>query len=333
MAIPDDKYVGYRMRASDINAMLAEMRGMRQRISQLERIIGRGGAMGEPAISCQVVNNTGADLPPRSVVVLGDQAFSADEAEREQRVMEGDTPGATDSGKFAIFPDGVGADEVARAYVQGICLVDVNVTNASHEYADVTDGETGYLASGATGTARILDREGGLGEQWAIIQWPVGGGGGGSSATMPRLATVISAPIGSGGTYTVQQWDTVTPEAVGPEYQAESLQDYVYDAGQLVTTVYDANGEQWVISDPMGKFTSPTLLAGSGSTANADTWNRSTATDGVYLSVVVRQVYDEANERLYRFTRLLTFDTLGLLASISAETRVEDAVLDDECPT
>jgi hypothetical protein len=66
-----------------------------------------------------------------------------------------------------------------------VCMVRVDVADEGHMFADVADGETGFLASAGTGKAQIIWREGMLGygyetgEQWAIVGIGGGSGGGG----------------------------------------------------------------------------------------------------------------------------------------------------------
>lgn len=60
-------------------------------------------------------------------------------------------------------------------------------------------------------------------------------------------------------------------------------------------------------------------------TAQTDTWDRSIqpeGKDGIKLRVCTRIAYNEAGDQtLYEFTRILTYDSTGKLAAMSAETR------------
>ena len=59
-------------------------------------------------------------------------------------------------------------------------------------------------------------------------------------------------------------------------------------------------------------------------TAQIDTWDRTSQgdNDGVIIRIQTRTVYNDAgDEKLYAFHRDLTFDSKGILVSISAETR------------
>ena len=87
------------------------------------------------------------------------------------------------------------------------------------------------------------------------------------------------------------------------------------------TDVYFAVGEG-TAENP--KEILPTSLEGS-ETAQTDTWdvdNQDSGYDGVKIKITTRVVYNEAGDQiLYGFYRELTFDSIGRLKEISAETR------------
>ena len=66
--------------------------------------------------------------------------------------------------------------------------------------------------------------------------------------------------------------------------------------------------------------------------AQADTWDRTSqgATDGMAVRLCTRIAYDDtSDEKLYAYYRLFTFDSIGQVVTVSAETRVEvDAPVD-----
>lgn len=69
----------------------------------------------------------------------------------------------------------------------------------------------------------------------------------------------------------------------------------------------------------------------SGGVSEAIAWDQfcligsaQTTTDGVEVRVTTRMSYNDAgDEKLYAFHRTFTFDSRGMLATISGETRVE----------
>lgn len=62
--------------------------------------------------------------------------------------------------------------EVGRAMLMGATPCRVYVNDEAHGYAEIEDGETRYLASGSSGSARILWKESGTGEVNAIVRFP-----------------------------------------------------------------------------------------------------------------------------------------------------------------
>lgn len=78
---------------------------------------------------------------------------------------------------------------------------------------------------------------------------------------------------------------------------------------------------------PIGATTSPTTLGGStegSETAASDTWTRATSGTPLEEWYISRVGYWHAGDgKLYAFYRKRTYDSCGLLISVSAETRVE----------
>lgn len=68
----------------------------------------------------------------------------------------------------------------------------------------------------------------------------------------------------------------------------------------------------------------PATLEGT-ETAQTDTWDRDNppaGTDGVSMKITIREVYNDAGDQIiYGEYRTLTWDSVGLLATISTETR------------
>ncbi len=72
-------------------------------------------------------------------------------------------------GQFVVTLEPVRDGEYGLAVADGLCHVQVDVADAAHQWADVKDGSTASLASGETGTARILWKESGTGVVWAVV--------------------------------------------------------------------------------------------------------------------------------------------------------------------
>ena len=75
-------------------------------------------------------------------------------------------------GRFVIAAGAIPAGGVGQAYMSGICLVKVNVTDEDTERhcAEIIDLDSAKLAAVHRGSAEILWREGSTGEQWAIVR-------------------------------------------------------------------------------------------------------------------------------------------------------------------
>lgn len=307
--------------AEEWNALVGQLLATRSRIAKLERTIGVGGGpLQEPAIRARVQNATGGVLSARSVVAMKDQVGIADEAARERRVLTGETPTADDAGRWAITSRGAAEDEVIDAYISGVCLCDVDVTDETHTYAEVSTVTT-HLVSASTGTARIIDREGGTGVQWAVISFPSGSGGGSSNTARP--ARIEAALEGSADlAYSVKLWDVVTEDVTGAAFDAYPLQaDLLYGIGQIVEVFYDPTASVWVIDGQLGTHETPAELVGSGASADTTTWDVTAqgANDGMDFRGY-RVAYSSDDHALYGFGRTLDIDSLGLAAEGNAES-------------
>lgn len=78
---------------------------------------------------------------------------------------------------------------------------------------------------------------------------------------------------------------------------------------------------------PVGVTTSPTTLGSSSEgseTADTTSWTRSSSGAPLDVWQVCRTVYNHAGDKkLYSFVRKFSYDSLGLLIAVSAETRIE----------
>lgn len=160
-----------------------------------------------------VLTPSGAEIEPTSQ----DLALAA----RRQPVFTGAAPSAaTDAVLITVEPilDG----SIGRAAVAGVVPCRVNVSSASHGYAEPDTGTTDYLASAASGPARILWREGGTGEQWAIVLLEGTGASGSESGFFARLTDT------SGGA-----WDFVRLKLSAGAYVDDGIETTGYPAVPL----------------------------------------------------------------------------------------------------
>ena len=78
---------------------------------------------------------------------------------------------------------------------------------------------------------------------------------------------------------------------------------------------------------PVGVTTSPTTLGGSSEgseSASSDSWTRSSSGAPLDVWQVCRVVYNHSGDKkLYSMVRKFSYDSLGLLIAVSAETRIE----------
>ncbi len=98
-------------------------------------------------------------------------------------ILKGVAPTVDHVGKFVILTEPIAAGKIGSCCVYGI-VTQINVTNDNHGFADITDGETGYLTSGESGLCRIIQKQGPPDEppaggepdlRWALVAY--GGGG------------------------------------------------------------------------------------------------------------------------------------------------------------
>lgn len=160
-----------------------------------------------------VLTPSGAEIEPTSQ----DLALAA----RRQPVFTGAAPSAaTDAVLITVEPilDG----SIGRAAVAGVVPCRVNVSSASHGYAEPDTGTTDYLASAASGPARILWREGGTGEQWAIVLLEGTGASSSESGFFARLTD------SSGGA-----WDFVKLKLSAGSYVDDGIETTGYPAVPL----------------------------------------------------------------------------------------------------
>ncbi len=84
--------------------------------------------------------------------------------------MEGETPATADHwGKFAVCVEPILDEKLGNGVTDGLVVCKVDVQEEEHEFADIADGESGFLQSYPAGSARIMWKESGTGEKWAVL--------------------------------------------------------------------------------------------------------------------------------------------------------------------
>jgi len=126
------------------------------------------------AITVPVKNVSFADRGRFEVLGIDDVLFDPTDDEdaflREPFAFEGCKPDEDDhAGRFVILVGPVKANKIGRAFLQGLTPVKVEVTDETHTYADVLDGSCTKLASRQHGAAKVLWKQPGVGEKWAVV--------------------------------------------------------------------------------------------------------------------------------------------------------------------
>jgi hypothetical protein len=120
-----------------------------------------------------VRNNTGSDLARFNIVGLGGPIITPTISEPmfcDGIALQGVTPETpTHNGLFAVVQTPLASGQVGEATIVGETIVKLDVVEAIHNYADITDDEVGFLTTSFTGTAKILWQDSGS-DPWAIVQ-------------------------------------------------------------------------------------------------------------------------------------------------------------------
>jgi len=132
----------------------------------------RGSAGG---VRVLVRNGSGADRSRFDILGIDDAIFDPDTAlksfKREVAVV-GDTPDEDDHlARFVVLQEPLASGKCGWGMVAGITPVQINVADAGEaDFADIADGVTSYLTTGASGSAYVLWRNGvGTGTMWAYV--------------------------------------------------------------------------------------------------------------------------------------------------------------------
>lgn len=122
----------------------------------------------------RVKNTSGSDIPWLGIGGIDAPLYeeSDDESEFKTRptlkVVEPDED--THLGKFVVAIEPIAVNAIGWAVISGLAPVLIDVSNASHGFADVYDGYSTGLKSGHHGAAQILWKESGTGAKWALVR-------------------------------------------------------------------------------------------------------------------------------------------------------------------
>jgi len=163
----------------------------------------------------RIRNDSGADIGRFGVLGIDGPVIGPDAnlVEFQGRpTLKGVTPVAgTHDGKFVVLLDPIGNGRIGRGCAGGVTVARVDVSDAAHGYADIDDGDASHLASASSGAAKILWKESGTGEKWALVTIGEGAGAAdGPTLTFIFYADLISQTSGmlwSGGNENPQAAD------------------------------------------------------------------------------------------------------------------------------
>jgi hypothetical protein len=125
-----------------------------------------------------IKNSTGSDLGRFTVVALQEPIIAPSESspgqtdEFTRRLhFVGQAPAAPEiCCRFAVMFEPVGQEGIARGIVAGVTPVRLDVVRENDTFAVAKAGYTNCLQSAPYGTARILWKESGTGEKWALVR-------------------------------------------------------------------------------------------------------------------------------------------------------------------
>ncbi|HOQ06090.1 MAG TPA: hypothetical protein PKY88_12855 [Anaerohalosphaeraceae bacterium] len=145
----------------------------------------------------KIKNNSGTDAARFQVLGIDGVLFDPQDALQtfqQEVVLLGNTPllARHAGGRFVICASPIPNGTIGTGWGSGICPVQVNVTDESHGYADVADGQAAYLASAESGPCTILWKESGTGIKWAVVRF---GGSGGDKPECFLLTDLSQNPM------------------------------------------------------------------------------------------------------------------------------------------
>jgi hypothetical protein len=139
----------------------------------------------------RVKNESGTALGRGSILCLGDPIFlpsASFDAFLREVAYRGVDPTFALRHKFVVLLEGAPVDRVVRAFLSGVCPVEIDITDTSHGYAIAVAGDKAKLKSSGDGPAEILWQESGTGTKRAIIRI-------GPTTSEPKLAYVTGGSI------------------------------------------------------------------------------------------------------------------------------------------
>lgn len=296
-----------------------------------------------------VQNASGADRERFDILSIQIMVYSStdnlDEFKGNPAIV-GSMPGTAQMGRFVILLEPIPSGRIGRGLVMGVTPVKVNFAGENDTYADLEDGQAGRLAShSSAGSARILWKEEGTGEKWALVKvGAVSAGGSGSAIEFG----VVSGDFDTGEVMTIEASDVLGELIGGGElsiHVCSALRRTTsepYETDEVVAWLryaspvddgYNSDVVGILLGIHQGTESSPTSIAGHNAEASADTetWDRASQGEDNGVRVEVYRVHLEDNEdgtaQLQLFGRDKLYDSAGHLRSIGAESVLQDFTL------
>ncbi len=159
-----------------------------------------------------VRNDTGSALPRFSV--LGITGFLISPTGNLQQFknkpcLTASTPAATDLERFVITQEPCREDGICRALLLGITPVQIDVVDATDDYADLIAADTTQLQSQPYGSAWIVYKESGTGTKWGLVVHGVQG----SQFVLGKTNTAVAKGTGATNNIDVYRGTTAGSEA------------------------------------------------------------------------------------------------------------------------
>lgn len=223
----------------------------------LRLLKGQGGGRGggdNPITPVEVLvkNTSGSPLSSRFGILKVASpriTYSAANAQTffDEDTLLGTTPAV--AAPFVVVQEPLSADGFGIARLLGLTRVQIEVSDAAHEYADCTTLTT-KLTSGTTGPARILWKEAGTGTKWAVVNLlgatprPAYGW---ARFTLPSALATTDA---SKASCTVDDyWGGSSPGATITVYNLPASSNYIFSgaSGNKGLATYDDLDNKWWI--------------------------------------------------------------------------------------
>ena len=203
----------FRVKAETWNSFINAAEFVKQRQADMKSQTGRRDTKSGTVM---LRNGTDAVLEQFAVVSIGNLIITPadNEPEFRQAMPVFEAVPLSDSNKdkpFAVLQKPLAKKECGIALVAGITPVKINVTSESHEYAEAS---AAGLKSSDSGAVRILWKESGTGEKWAIANLGAAPPSTGDETKHVYLGTINGA--NGGGNYSVTVYkedDTLTMNA------------------------------------------------------------------------------------------------------------------------